>query len=45
MPNIPQMQTFWAAIETAIKTVTSGQGDAQATLDNAARIMKQETTK
>ncbi|MFH0878245.1 MAG: maltose/maltodextrin ABC transporter substrate-binding protein MalE, partial [Lentisphaerota bacterium] len=45
MPNIPQMATFWAALDVAIKTVTSGQGDAKAALDNAAKNMKQEISK
>ncbi len=42
MPNIPQMATFWAALDTAVKTVTSGQGTAQEVLDSAAKNMKQE---
>jgi maltose/maltodextrin transport system substrate-binding protein len=40
MPNIPQMGTFWSSIEAAIKTVTAGQSDPQAALDNAAKIIK-----
>ena len=45
MPNIPQVQTFWSALETAIKTVTSGQGGAKESLDNAAKLMRQEVSK
>ena len=42
MPNIPQMGVFWSSLESAIKTVTSGQSDAAKALNNAAAIMKSE---
>lgn len=42
MPNIPQVGVFWSSLEAAVKTVTSGQSDAQTALDNAAAIMKKE---
>ncbi|NCD33078.1 MAG: maltose/maltodextrin ABC transporter substrate-binding protein MalE [Spartobacteria bacterium] len=39
MANIPQMGTFWGALDSAIKTVTAGTVDAKTALDNAEKVM------
>ena len=41
MPNVPQMGAFWAAMEPALKNITSGRQGVQEALDDAAkRIVK-----
>jgi maltose/maltodextrin transport system substrate-binding protein len=39
MPNVPQMGTFWSAVEVAMKSVTTGGSKAKPALDNAKKIM------
>ena len=39
MPNIPEMSKFWSAMETALRTITSGQQKYDAALNNAAKII------
>ena len=41
MPNVPEMGAFWAAMEPALKNITSGRQGVKEALDDAAkRIVK-----
>lgn len=40
MPSIPQMGTFWSAMESALSTITSGRATPQEALDNARLRME-----
>ena len=39
MPSIPQMGTFWSAMESALSTITSQRATPRAALDNARQRM------